>query len=120
MSAKPYPGTSRQKMTRRTRPKEKTAEQLIDELAEIRQRIASLEDAECDRKGNTRASRKSKKPAVAQYSSTPIASYTWQKVGEDFVLVDFNDTAVEITDGQIVSLVGRTVKELNGHEPASS
>lgn len=118
MSAKPYPDTSRQKITRRTRLKEKTAEQLIDELAEIRQRIASLEDADRDRNGKVKASKKSKKQAVAQYSSTPIASYTWQKVGGDFVLVDFNDTAVEITDGQIVSLVGKTAKELNGHEPA--
>ncbi|MCP4610066.1 MAG: GAF domain-containing protein, partial [Planctomycetes bacterium] len=35
----------------------------------------------------------------------------------DFVLVDFNDTAEDVSGGMVVGLVGKTAKELNGHIP---
>ena len=48
----------------------------------------------------------------AQFKGTPIPVYSWRLVGEDFILVDFNDAAMELTKGLIVNLLGRKLKEI--------
>ncbi len=48
----------------------------------------------------------------AQYKGIPIPTYTWQKVGEDFILVDYNDAAVSITRGGVANYLGTTAKEM--------
>ena len=53
----------------------------------------------------------------AQFKGTPIPVYSWRLVGEDFVLVDFNDAAMEITKGLIVNLLGRKLKEIYPDNP---
>ncbi|UCH84000.1 MAG: PAS domain-containing protein, partial [Candidatus Latescibacterota bacterium] len=42
----------------------------------------------------------------AQYRGLPIPVYTWQKQGDDFVLIDFNHAAEKITEGKIKNMVG--------------
>lgn len=37
----------------------------------------------------------------AQYDAIPVPTYTWQREGDDFILVDFNEAAVRITQGNI-------------------
>ena len=53
----------------------------------------------------------------AQYKGIPIPTYTWQRVGEDFVLVDYNDAAEAITHGKVVDFVGRTASEMYRDRP---
>jgi diguanylate cyclase (GGDEF)-like protein/PAS domain S-box-containing protein len=53
----------------------------------------------------------------AQYKGIPIPTYTWQKVEDDFMLVDFNDAAEETTHGGIIKLVGQNVSSLYRDRP---
>jgi two-component system, cell cycle sensor histidine kinase and response regulator CckA len=53
----------------------------------------------------------------AQFRAIPVPTYAWQEVGGTFVLVDFNDAALEITKGHIASLVGKTIADLHGTRP---
>jgi signal transduction histidine kinase len=44
--------------------------------------------------------------------SIPVPTYTWKKVDNDFVLIDYNDAALEITHGQIKTVIGKKLSEL--------
>ncbi|HEY9875027.1 MAG TPA: PAS domain S-box protein, partial [Candidatus Obscuribacterales bacterium] len=52
-----------------------------------------------------------------QYKGIPVPTYTWQKVGEDFVLMDYNDAAEIITQGQIATLMGIKASVLYREQP---
>ncbi len=41
-----------------------------------------------------------------QYHSIPVPTYTWRGIGDDFVLIDCNDKAMEETGGKISSKFG--------------
>lgn len=58
------------------------------------------------------ALRESEEKLRAQYRGIPVPTYTWQKVGEDFVLMDYNSAAEAITLGHISEYVGKTVREM--------
>jgi signal transduction histidine kinase len=47
-----------------------------------------------------------------QYKNSPVPTYTWQRVGEDFILVDYNEAAATSTQDRVAALVGKTVKEI--------
>ena len=49
---------------------------------------------------------------LAHYKSIPVPIYSWQRQGDDFVLVDYNDSAVVITKGIIKSIIGVKFSEL--------
>jgi C4-dicarboxylate-specific signal transduction histidine kinase len=53
----------------------------------------------------------------AQYKGLPLPIYTWQKVGDDFELVDHNRAADEITAGGVARLLGARASELYADEP---
>ena len=53
----------------------------------------------------------------AQYKGLPLPIYTWQRVDDDFELVDFNHAASEITGGQVACLLGRRASELYADTP---
>ncbi len=53
----------------------------------------------------------------AQYQELPMPTFTWQRVGEDFVLIDCNKAASRMTDGAIAQLMGKTARELYPDEP---
>jgi PAS domain S-box-containing protein len=53
----------------------------------------------------------------AQYKSLPIPTYTWKWSGTEFVLMDGNDFAEKITNGQIQKLFGKTARELYQDTP---
>jgi PAS domain S-box-containing protein len=53
----------------------------------------------------------------AQYKGMPVPTYSWKWNGDDFVLVDYNDAAIEITKGGITDFVGRTAREMYGEMP---
>ncbi len=48
----------------------------------------------------------------AQYKAIPVPTYTWQRAGDDFVLIDYNDAAVEITDGGVAKMIGIRCREM--------
>ena len=58
------------------------------------------------------ALRESEEKLRAIYEAIPVATYTWQREGEDFVLVDYNEMAAKITEGRIVDLVGERASEM--------
>jgi diguanylate cyclase (GGDEF)-like protein/PAS domain S-box-containing protein len=53
----------------------------------------------------------------AQYKEIPIPTYTWRKVGADFVLVDYNDASLRYTHGAIAKAIGITARQLYQDEP---
>jgi len=53
----------------------------------------------------------------AQYQGSPIPTFTWQKYGDDFVLVNFNDAAQGITLGKASEFVGSAATQLYQDNP---
>lgn len=64
-----------------------------------------------------KALRESEEKFRAQYKNIPVPTYTWENVGDDFILVDYNDAAVEITEGKIDTVLGRKASELYAEDP---
>jgi len=48
----------------------------------------------------------------AQYEGSPIPAFTWQRTGEDFVLVGYNHTANEVTHGEARKYLGKSANEM--------
>ena len=53
----------------------------------------------------------------AQYKGLPLPIYTWQRVGDDFRLIDYNHAAEGITGGRVAHLLGAWASELYGDTP---
>ena len=53
----------------------------------------------------------------AQYKGSPIPTYSWRSVGGDFVLIDHNHAAYELTKGGIADLLGAKATKLYGDAP---
>ncbi len=70
-----------------------------------------------ERKQAEEAIREGEERARAQYKSIPVPTYTWRWEGDDFVLMDYNHKAVEITNGTITNLVGIKFKDMYPHWP---
>jgi PAS domain S-box-containing protein len=54
---------------------------------------------------------------TAQYKGIPVPTYTWQKVGDDLMLIDYNHASETITDGEIASLLGIKVSTMYKDHP---
>lgn len=59
-----------------------------------------------ERKKAEEALGRSEKRLAAQYSNFPIPTYSWKKIDDDFILIDYNKEACKITDGKIGKLIG--------------
>lgn len=46
------------------------------------------------------------------YQKFPLPSYIWQRHGDDFLLVGFNDAARDTTDGSVESFLGRRLTDI--------
>jgi PAS domain S-box-containing protein len=53
----------------------------------------------------------------ALFKGIPIPTYLWQKIGDDLVLIDYNDAAEKITKGMIKNYVGIKVSEMYKNLP---
>ncbi len=42
----------------------------------------------------------------AQYKGQPLATFSWQKLGDEFFLYDYNDAARDMSQGRVVDFVG--------------
>lgn len=70
-----------------------------------------------ERKRAERVLRESETRFKMQYKGFPIPTYTWRRRDQDFILIEFNDAAGEITRGRIGNLLGRTTTELYPDRP---
>src|SRR5262249_45493493 len=53
----------------------------------------------------------------AQYQSLPLPTYSWQKRGDAFVLVDHNAAAAAATRRVVDEMLGMRAEEVFGHRP---
>ena len=53
----------------------------------------------------------------AQFKAIPVPTYIWGRVRDDFVLQDYNDAAVTITQGKIQEYLGITAGRLYEEQP---
>jgi PAS domain S-box-containing protein len=65
-----------------------------------------------DRKLFEAALKESEERSQAKFKGVPIPTYTWQNTGNDFVLVDYNDAAFEITKGKVSDYIGASMNEM--------
>jgi ligand-binding sensor domain-containing protein/two-component sensor histidine kinase len=79
--------------------------QVAERTQELQQEITEREQAE-------EALRQSEERLRAQYKGIPVPTYTWQKIGENFVLVSYNDAAWKITHEKVIDFVGKKAREL--------
>ncbi len=95
-----------------------TKEQLLKEIALLKAKITGLEKSEIDHKQTEEALQESEERFRAQYNGSPTPSFTWRAIGEDFVLVDYNNEAIATINGQSYKYLGKTAKEMykNRHE----
>ena len=64
------------------------------------------------RKKAERALRTSQARFEAQFRDSPIPTFTWQKKGDDFELVDYNNKAITWAQSKISSLKGSRASQL--------
>ena len=91
---------------------DKSRDELITELLDARLRIAQMERASMGLKRSRSDLEEIKEQFIAQFEAMPIPSYTWEWNGYDFLLVDYNESAEEITRGEIIRFRGTTASEL--------
>ncbi len=80
----------------------KTKAELIQEIEILRGELEAYQAQETD--GD-------------RYASFPIPAYTWQRRGDDVVLVDYNEAASKITQGKVSEFIGITAREMYPHRP---
>jgi len=51
------------------------------------------------------------------FQESPIPTFTWQKRGGDFFLVDYNQAALQITKGKVCNMLGRSALDLYKDRP---
>jgi len=71
---------------------------------QLQRELAQLQHAE-------KAIRQNRARLKAQYKGIPIPAYSWQRAGDDFILVDYNDAAEQASNGRIYDLMGTTASE---------
>lgn len=78
--------------------------------------LVSIRDI-TERKRMEEELRHSEERAKAQYKGIPIPTYTWRKVGGNFVLTDYNKAAEEVTRGTMSDLLGKNVEDVYPDAP---
>ena len=77
---------------------------------EARRRAAELEVAQA-------ATKEAEQRFHSQYMSNPLPNYTWERRGDDFVLIEYNNAAKSATRGGVRRLLGATARELYSDMP---
>jgi len=58
-----------------------------------------------------------KKRFESLFKGIPIPTYSWQKIDDNLILIDYNDAAEKITKGMIKNYVGIKVSEMYKNQP---
>ena len=53
----------------------------------------------------------------AQYKGIPIPTYSWRKVGEDFILIDYNYAAEKNSNGRIINFMSKPARDIFKDRP---
>ena len=83
----------------------------------VKIRTAELEAEMAVRKRTEDALRKSQGRLKKLYHESPIPTFTWQKKGGDFILVDYNRAAIQLTENKVGEFIGRSAVELYKERP---
>jgi PAS domain S-box-containing protein len=75
-------------------------------------RVVNARRASLESRAAQMALAESEERLRSQFKGLPVPTYTWQRMGDDFVLVDFNDAAMGITRGNVARFVGMTAGEM--------
>jgi len=51
------------------------------------------------------------------YENFPLPSYTWSKIGSDFIFTDFNEAASKVSEGKIAEYLGKTAQDVFADDP---
>ena len=70
-----------------------------------------------DRREAEEALRANEERFRKQYKGFPLPTYSWLKVGDEFVLQDFNDAAEAVTDGKIRDGLGSAASDWYAYHP---
>jgi len=70
-----------------------------------------------DRKKAEQKLKDSEEMFRALYKEGPVATYTWKKVDNDFVFINFNNTAENITQGNVALFLGHKASEMYKDRP---
>ncbi|MDZ4163558.1 MAG: ATP-binding protein [Smithellaceae bacterium] len=84
-------------------------EQLADSFNEMAEALEQKEMARMQAEKEMKAGEERFKNL---YQKSPIPTFTWQKKGDDYILVDFNDAALQITNGKVGDHLGASAREL--------
>jgi PAS domain S-box-containing protein len=63
------------------------------------------------------ALRESEEKFKAQYKNNPLPTYSWKRVGEEFVLADYNTAGEEMSQGRIARFLGQKLSEYCSDRP---
>lgn len=77
---------------------------------QLQRELGQLQQAE-------EAIRQNRARLKAQYKGIPIPTYSWQRAGDDFILVDYNDAAEKASQSRIFDLMGTPASEAFKNRP---
>ena len=83
----------------------------------VRIRTAELEAEIAARQRMENALRQSEERLKKLYQESPIPTFTWQRKGEDFILVDSNRAARQLTQEKVGEFIGRSALKLYKDRP---
>ncbi|MBP8131027.1 MAG: PAS domain S-box protein [Candidatus Hydrogenedentes bacterium] len=89
---------------------------IMDEEGRYAGAIAGIVDI-TERKLAEDALRQSEERMRAQYEHFPIPTFTWRKQDGDFILADHNAAGLAMTEGHVLSWLGRTAREYLADRP---
>lgn len=93
-------------------------QELVDERTrELTEANEKLQQEINERIRLTEATRQSRERLRLQYNGIPVPTYTWQRVGRDFVLIDYNDAASKAIKGRIIDFMGKKASDMFGNKP---
>ncbi len=91
---------------------------LVDERTrELRAINRQLTEEVNTRKRITRDLAEQRKQSMTQFKAVPIPIYVWQKSGDEFILIDYNDAAYMATSGMVKDSLNKTLPDLFGNQP---
>ena len=83
----------------------------------VKIRTAELEAEITARKKMEEALQESEERLTKLYHESPIPTFTWQKQGNDFILIDYNRAAIQLTREKVCEFFGRSAIELYKDRP---